>query len=105
LCRPLVVLFLIVVELARRLPLQDLGDLFADRPNVLGHAQGNSLGPDVKQLVKVVVPPIVEMWVSEDERDAPPNPVVLGVVETGQESLDRCLDVRQEGLASVVKQC
>jgi hypothetical protein len=24
----------------------------------------------VKQLVKVVVPPIVEMWVSEDERDA-----------------------------------
>ena len=36
---PLVVLFLIVVELARRLPLQDLGDLFADRPNVLGHDQ------------------------------------------------------------------
>ena len=32
-------------------------------------AQGNSLGPDVQQLVKVVVPPILEMWVSEDERD------------------------------------
>lgn len=41
----------------------------SDAPKWTKGSQGNSLGPDVAQLVQVVVPPILEMWTTEDERD------------------------------------
>ncbi|POY75272.1 hypothetical protein BMF94_1642 [Rhodotorula taiwanensis] len=41
----------------------------SEAPKWTKGSQGNSLGPDVSQLVQAVVPQVLEMWKSEDERD------------------------------------